>query len=160
MEGCCVHDKKLLQRVCMCMQAAATTLDSVTHLSELSLRDNMSPVVPSQLEVPPCASSHGRTSGGSTARHSAASSRGTYSSDTTSPSKKRKTGVPAEQVQLWSDFKEFPELQQAALGQWPPRHEQEPAAGPVIIGQLSDLPQVQSADASDDLPIEHKFPES
>ena len=118
----------------MCMQEPATTLESVTHLSELSLSDNMSPVVPSHNEDPLCVSNHDRTFGGSITSH--APSMRTYSSDSTSPSKKRKTGFPAEQVQLWSDFKEFPELKQALLGQWPPKREQVPTAGPAVIGQL------------------------
>lgn len=137
------------------MQEAGTTLESVTHLSELCLSGDMSPVVSSHTEDPPCVSNHDDTSAGSTTSH--APSMRTYSSDSTSPSKKRKAGIPAEQAQLLRGFENYPELKQAALGQWPPRREQEPTTGQTVIGQLSDLLQAHSADTSDDLPVEHKL---
>ena len=130
----------------MCMQEAATPLDSSVCLS-----DDVSLVIPSQTEVPACASSHARTSGDSTASQNTAHSMETYGSDSAGTSKKRKTCTRVERVQRkWGlELKEFPELRQAALGQWPPRSCKgpEPTLGQATIGQLFNLLQVHSAGA-------------
>ena len=137
-QGCCVQDIKLILMLSACMQDAAPSLDAPRQLSKLRLSDNVSPEIPSQSEDPASASSHGRTSGDSTASHNTTHSTRTYGSDSARPLKKRKTGTPAERVQIGAglDWEEFPELKQATLGQWPPRgwKGQEPTAGQAMIG--------------------------
>ena len=139
------------------MQEAATPLGSSGHLSQRCVKDAVSPVIPSQSEVPACASSHAGTSGDSTGSHNTTHSMRAYGSDCAGPSKKRKTGTSARQVKnKWGlDLEEFPELKQAALGQWPPRSwkGQEPTAGQAMhmTGQLFKLPQVHSA--ADGVPL-------
>ena len=149
----CVNNHALIPAVCAWTQETATPFDPSAHLSELRLSDDMRPVVPSQTEVPACPSSRDKTSGDSTPSYKTIESTRTYGSDSTRPWKKRKTGTPAERVQpRWGlELEEFPELKQAALGQWPPKRSkgQEPAASQAMIGQL---PKMHSADASDSLP--------
>ena len=155
----CPRCKK--HRACACTQEAATPAESSEHLSELSLGDNVLPLIPGQhephvevpepAEVPACASRDDSSSRDSTASHNTVHSMGTYSTNSAAPLlKKRKTGTHAERVQLdWgSSLKEYPELRQAALGQWPRRSwkEQGPAAGQAPVGQLFKSPQLHSAD--------------
>ena len=140
LQGYYVKVIKLIHTPCACMQEAATPPDSSRRLTELRLRGSMPPEVPSQAEVSACASSHGRTSGSNTGIHNTAHSMRIYGNDSARSLKKRKTDTPAEQVQYrWgSELKDFPELKQALLGQWPPRgwKGQGSTAGQATKGQL------------------------
>lgn len=159
LQGYCVNDNKL-HAACACMQEAATPFDSSRRLSELRLSADVLPEILSQTDLA-CASSRDRISGDGTASHNTMHSTRIRGSDSGKPLKKWKTCTPAERVQSrWgSDLDEFPELRQAALGQWPPRSWKgaEPTSGQAPIGQLFSLPQLHSADASVGLPVDHNI---
>ena len=129
---------------CACMQRSATPMELSPPLDDFCCEDEVVPVVPTQPVVPACATKRASP-------HTVQSTR-TYSSNRAIRLfKRRKTTAQAARAQLarglhlgLQGLQDFPELRQAALGQWPPMASEKAAAADT--SEISDTVQPDTAE--------------
>ena len=129
---------------CACMQRSATPVELSPPLHDFCCEDEVVPVVPTQPVVSAWAKKRASP-------HTVQSTR-TYSSNRAIRLfKRRKTNAQAARAQLarglhlgLQGLQEFPELRQAALGQWPPMASEKAAAAD--ISEISGTVQPDRAE--------------